>query len=98
MNSINKLSEQINKCNNINDKIKMINELNELIDDEIEKLKDLESKINENNQFKIPIKYKKKSIEELEDLYNLTNDNYEKFIIYQCINKFYNNTLESLFV
>ena len=97
MENINKLSEQINECKNINDKIKMINELNELIENETDKLKDLETKINENNQFKIPIKYKKKSIEDLEDLYNQSDDINEKFIIYQCINKIYNNNLGSLF-
>jgi hypothetical protein len=98
MDSINQLSEQINECKNINDKIKMINELNELIENETEKLKDLEKKINENNHiFKIPIKYKKKSIEDLEDLYNQSDDINEKFIIYQCINKYYNNNLELLF-
>ncbi len=97
MENINKLSEQINECKNINDKIKMINELNELIENETEKLKDLETKINENNQFKTPIKYKKKSIEELEDLYNSAIDINEKYIIYESINKYYNNILESLF-
>lgn len=95
MNNIIKLSEEINECKNINNKIKMINDLNELIETEIDNLKDLETKINENsNIFKIPIKYKKKSIEELEDLYNSTNDINEKYIIYECINKYYNNLIK----
>ena len=98
MDSINELSEKINECKNINDKIKMINELNELIENETDNLKDLETKINENNHiFKIPIKYKKKSIEELEELYNSIDDINEKYIIYQCINKYYNNNLIKIF-
>ncbi len=98
MDNINELSEKINNCKNINDKIKMINELNELIDNEIDKLKDLENKLNNNElNFKIPIKYKNKSIEELEELYNSTDDLNNKYIIYQCINKYYNMNLIKIF-
>ncbi len=98
MDNINKLSEQINECKNINDKMKMINELNELIDSETDKLKDLENEINNNElHFKIPVKYKKKSIEELEELYDSTDDLNDKYIIYQCINKYYNMNLIKIF-
>lgn len=98
MDNINELSEKIDNCKNIDDKIKMINELNELIDIETDKLKDLENELNNNElNFKIPIKYKKKSIEELEELYNSTDNLNDKYIIYQCINKYYNMNLIKIF-
>ena len=97
MNEIEELNMKIEKCNDINEKINYIQKLNNIIDKEINSLNNLlESELIENT-FKIPNKYKKNSIEELEELFNKTNNIYEKIIIYNCINYKYNNIMDELF-
>ena len=69
MDKIIELSDKIDNIANINEKIKLLKTLNEMI--EIEK-KNLNSINNTSHiKTKIPIKYKKMSIDELEKLTNL---------------------------
>jgi hypothetical protein len=97
MNEIEELNMKIEKCNDINEKINYIQKLNNIIDKEINSLNNLLDTDLIENTFKIPNKYKKISIEELEELFNKTNDIYEKIIIYNCINYKYNNIMDELF-
>jgi hypothetical protein len=96
MNRIIELSEKINICSDINKKMIMISELNELIKIEKEYLYS-QRELNINPDIKIPVKYNKKTIEELEDLFNSIDDIKEKIIIYTAINNYYNNKLNELF-
>ncbi len=93
MDKIIELSETIDKTTNINDKIKLIKSLNEMI--EIEK-NNLNS-IDFNNKIKISIKYKKMSIDELEEEFEKCNNIHEKIIIYSAIDRYYSNIEEELF-
>jgi hypothetical protein len=96
MDKIIELSDKIDNISNINDKIKLIKSLNEMI--EIEK-KNLNSINNDSHiiKTKIPIKYKKMSIDELEDEFEKCNSINEKIIIYSAIDKYYSNIEEELF-
>jgi hypothetical protein len=95
MDKIIELSDKIDNITNINDKIKLIKSLNEMI--EIEK-KNLNNIIDNNNiKTKIPIKYKKMSIDELEEEFEKSNNINEKIIIYSAIDKYYSNIEEELF-
>ncbi len=96
MEEIEELYNKINKCENITEKIKMISLLDELIKNEKIKLTNLLEN-NLTNKVKIPLKYKKMSIEELEEAFNNTNNIYDKIIIYNAINKAYNNIFDELF-
>ena len=98
MNNILELSNQIDKeltsGGNINNKIKMINELNILIEKQKEYYNEMILQINSSQSIKIESKYKKKSIEELEELFNDPTINIEEKInIYNAINKYYNDKL-----
>ena len=95
MNNILELSENINKCSDINKKINMVNELNDLIKKQIDYLEniDIDEPTNDN-------KYNNKTIEELEELFNnksINNNIEDKINIYHAINKYYNNKLNELF-
>jgi hypothetical protein len=96
MDKIIELSDKIDTISNINDKIKLIKSLNEMI--EIEK-KNLNSINNASNiiKTKIPIKYKKMSIDELENEFEKCNNINEKILIYSAIDKYYSNIEEELF-
>ncbi len=92
MEEINELYEKISSCNNISEKINMTKVLNEMIDNEKERL----NNININTNIKIPLKYKKMSVDELEDAFENSNIN-EKIIIYNAFERLYNNISDELF-
>ncbi len=96
MEQILELEEKINKTENIYEKIKLIKELNELIDIvKIELNNILDNDINE-MKIKIPLKYKKMSIDELEESFSNCNNINEKIKIYHAINKYYTNIIDDL--
>ncbi len=100
MDKIIELSDKINNLSNINNKIKLIKSLNEMIEIEKTNLNNiLENDIKniKNIKSKIPIKYKKMSIEELEDEFEKCNNINEKILIYLAIDKYYSNIEEELF-
>ena len=96
------LSETINKTISITDKIKLIKNLNTMIEDEKTKLNYIYNQIVSNKindyKIKIPAKYKKLNIEELEELFNKTEDINEKISIYLAIERAYNNISDELFI
>lgn len=100
MNHILELSNKIDNEITFDNKMKMINELNILIEKQKEYFNDLIIKINSSESIKInkndSYKYKKKSIEELEELFNNNSDIEEKINIYYAINKYYNDKLKEL--
>jgi hypothetical protein len=100
MDKIIELSEEIDKISNINEKVKLIKTLNELIEYEkinLNKILNSDTKTFGNIKTKIPIKYKKMSIDELEDEFNKTNNINDKIVIYLAIDKYYTNIEEELF-
>jgi hypothetical protein len=96
MDKIIELSDKIDNLSNINEKIKLIKTLNEMIEAEKTNLNNIIDK-DLNINTKIPIKYKKMSIDELEDAFEKCNNINEKIIIYSAINKYYTNIEEELF-
>jgi hypothetical protein len=96
MNNILELSNKIESTVDINNKMKMINELNSLIEKQKDYFNELITKINSSESIKIDSKYKKKSIEELEELFNNSSDIEEKINIYYSIDKYYNDKLKEL--
>ncbi len=97
MNNILELSNKIDNESTINNKMKMINELNSLIEKQKDYYNEMIIQINSNsNDIKIESKYKKKSIEELEELYENTTNIEDKINIYIAINKYYNDKLKEL--
>ena len=101
MNNILELQEKIDNQSttscDIYNKIKMINELNILIEQQKEYYKEIILQINSSQSIKIENKYKKKSIEELEELYNKSNSIEDKINIYNAINKYYNDKYKEIF-
>ena len=99
MDKIIELSEQIDQTSNINDKVKLIKILNELIEAEKTNLNNILNNniIASNLKTKIPIKYKKMSIDELEEEFEKINNINEKILIYLAIDKYYTNIEEELF-
>ncbi len=98
MDKIIKLSEEIDQIKNINEKVKLIKTLNELIEDEKNNLNNiLNSNITSSSNKKIPIKYKKMLIDELEEEFEKTNNINDKISIYMAIDKYYTNIEEELF-
>jgi hypothetical protein len=97
MDKILELSEQIDKISNINDKVKLIKTLNELIEIEKTNLNFILNTDLKNLKTKIPIKYKKMLIDELEEAFEKTNNINDKIIIYTAIDKYYSNIEEELF-
>ena len=97
MDKILELSEQIEKSSNINDKVKLIKTLNELIEIEKTNLNFILNTDIKNLKTKIPIKYKKMSIDELEEAFETTNNINNKIVIYLAIDKYYSNIEEELF-
>ena len=99
MDKIIELSEQIDQTSNINEKVKLIKILNELIEAEKTNLNNILNNniITSNLKTKIPIKYKKMSIDELEEEFDKNNNINEKILIYLAIDKYYTNIEEELF-
>ena len=99
MDKIIELSEEIDQLSNINDKVKLIKILNELIEAEKLNLNNILNSniITSNLKTKIPIKYKKMSIEDLEEEFDKTKNINDKIIIYLAIDKYYTNIEEELF-
>jgi hypothetical protein len=97
MDKILELSEQIENSSNINDKVKLIKTLNELIEIEKTNLNFILNTDIKNLKTKIPIKYKKMSIDELEEAFETTNNINNKIVIYLAIDKYYSNIEEELF-
>ncbi len=93
MDKIIELSEQIDQTSNINEKVKLIKILNELIEAEKTNLNNILNNniITSNLKTKIPIKYKKMSIDELEEEFDKNNNINEKILIYLAIDKYYTN-------
>jgi hypothetical protein len=97
MELINDLVNKIKNTDDINEKVTFIKELNMNIEKEELNLNNILNNNLDEIKIKIPIKYKKMSIDELEDSFENTNDINEKIIIYQAINRFYNNIIDDLF-
>ncbi len=96
MDKILELSNRIDNINNINDKIKLVKELNELIENEKTNLNNLLNNDIKKLKIKIPQKYRKMSIDELEDEFNKASIN-DKVVIYLAIDKYYTDIEEELF-
>ena len=97
MDEIIKLSENISTNINIEEKIKMVNTLNDMIKTERTNLNYLLENKLVNLKVKIPLKYKKMSIEELEIEFNNSNNINDKISIYYALDKAYNNICSELF-
>lgn len=97
MDEIMKLTGDINNCKSINEKIQMVQLLNELIAKEKKILHDLQNNNINTMKVKIPLKYKKLSIEELENMFNNSIDIHEKIILYHAINRIVTNIGDELF-
>ena len=97
MENILKLADNINNSDNINDKIKMIQNLNVEIINEKNRLNNILESNLDDIKIKIPIKYRKCSLEELEEYFKESNDINEKLIIYHSITKIINNITDELF-
>ncbi len=97
MEKIIELSEQIDNISNINDKVRLIKTLNELIEIERNNLNNILSSDIKNFKTKIPLKYKKMSIDELEQAFNEATNINDKILLYMAIDKHYTNIEEELF-
>ncbi len=97
MDKIIELSDRIDNLSNISEKIKLIKSLNELIEIEKNNLNSIISNDIRTSKTKIPIKYRKMLIEELEEEYEKCNNINEKILIYLAIDKYYSNIEEELF-
>lgn len=97
MDKILELSEQIDKIININEKIQLIKKLNELIEIEKTNLNYILNTDIKNIKTKIPLKYKKMLINELEEEFNKISNINDKIVIYIAIEKYYSNIEDELF-
>ncbi len=97
MEAINELAQNINKCVNITEKVKMIETLNNMITTERNLLNNILDNNIDEMKIKIPLKYKKMTLDELEEIFNITDDINEKIVIYHSIVKVINNISEDLF-
>ncbi len=97
MDKIIELSDKIDNLSNINEKIKLIKSLNEMIEIEKNNLNNILDNDIKNIKTKIPLKYKKMLIEELEEEFEKCNNINEKTLIYLAIDKYYTNIEEELF-
>ena len=96
MEEILNIEKQINETKEIHEKVKLIKERNDLIVKEKEELTYILDTNIDNIKIKIPIKYKKMNIEELEETFNSCENINEKIKIYHAINKYYINILDEL--
>jgi hypothetical protein len=97
MDEITKLVEGISITVNIADKAKKITNLNNMINIERKQLNNILENNIDDMKIKIPLKYKKMTLDELEDLFNNTTDINEKITIYHAICKNINNITDELF-
>jgi hypothetical protein len=97
MDEITKMVENINATVNIADRVKMICNLNNMIDIERKKLNNILENNIDDIKAKIPVKYKKMTLDELETEFNNNTDINEKIIIYHAICKNINNITDELF-
>jgi hypothetical protein len=99
MNNILELSNKIDKETDFNNKMTMINELNSLIEKQKDYYNEMIMQINSKDiNINIESKYKKKSIDDLEELFNNSNNIEDKINIYNAINKYYNYKLKELLI
>jgi len=97
MNKIIELAEKIDKTTNIDNKVKLIKDLDEMIETEKKHLNFLLDNDIKNLKIKILSKYKKMSIDELEEEFDIIEDINEKISIYLAIDRYYSNIEEELF-
>lgn len=97
MDEIIKLTETIEQCNNIDEKLNYIKQLHNLINIQKTELNNILKNDIDKIKIKIPLKYKKMSIEELEELFNSTSNINEQIIIYHMMNRVINNISDELF-
>jgi len=97
MEKIIEITEHIDKITNINEKVKLIKNLNEMIDNEKKNLNLLLDNDIKNLKIKILPKYKKMTIDELEEEFENVNDINDKISIYLAIDRYYTNIEEELF-
>jgi hypothetical protein len=97
MDEITKMVENINATVNIADRVKMICNLNNMIDIERKKLNNILENNIDDIKAKISVKYKKMTLDELETEFNNNTDINEKIIIYHAICKNINNITDELF-
>ena len=98
MDKIIELSDKIDHISNINEKIKLLKTLNEMIDSEKKNLNSIiDNDLNINTKIKTPLKYKKMTIDELENEFEKCNNINDKIIIYKAIDIYYKNIEEELF-
>jgi hypothetical protein len=97
MNKIIEINDDIDKTTNINEKIKLIKNLNEMIETEKQNLNFLLDNDIKNLKIKILPKYKKMTIDELEEAFDKVDDINEKIYIYCAIDRYYTNIEEELF-
>ena len=97
MDEITKIVENINNTINIADKVKMICSLNNMIDIERKQLNNILENNIDDLKAKIPVKYKKMTLDELETEFNNNTDINEKITIYHAICKNINNITDELF-
>jgi hypothetical protein len=99
MDKIIELSDKIDNIADINEKIKLLKTLNEMIESEKTNLNSIiDNDLNINTKIKIPLKYKKMTIDELENEFEKCNNINDKITIYKAINIYYKNIEEELFV
>lgn len=97
MDKIIELSEKIDQNKNINDKLKLIKTLNEMIEIEKKHLNYLLNNDIKNLKLKIPTKYRKMTIDELEIEFENVTDINDKISIYLAIDRYYTDIEEELF-
>ena len=94
MEEINNLYNEIDKCSNWNNKIELINKINNKINEEDE---NINNKIESLDEI-IKLKKKTVNVDELINEFNLTKDLDKKIIIYQNLNSFINKLNNELFL
>jgi hypothetical protein len=98
MDEINRLHSSLDSIDNYTERNNTIQQMTVLISNQKEKLNLQLSKMDKNNiGFKIPVKYKKYSIDNLEKLLYETNDVDEKITIYYTIRLMVENIRNELF-
>jgi hypothetical protein len=97
MDEIIKLTEIIDQSNNIDEKLNYIKQLHNLINLQKNELNNILKNDIDNIKIKIPAKYKKMSLEQLEELFNSTLNINEQITIYHTMNRIINNISDELF-
>ena len=94
MDKIQECANIIDSSNSITEKVELINKINIMISDERERLHSIQETLDKPG--KIPSKYKKLTLEELQELFDKSVDINEKVSVYCAINYNINNTINSL--